>query len=287
MSDKYPNRVGKFVSLPNGLVVHYQEAGTGEIPILFVPGWTMTSDVFCKQLDFFENSTDFRFISFDPRSHGKTTMTHEGNNYEQHGEDIHEFINILQLENLILCGWSFATLATLAYVSQFGHRKLSGFIMLDGPPKATGYDLEKDWITYSYDDADGFQEFCTMGKLRDPKNTNIEFANWLLEDKNPETIDWIVTITKQTPNEVAALLNATAGFLDYQDDLIEIGNQIPVWCVLRNERHQIVFDWCSRNLPSARLSAFGGHMMFWEQAERFCNELLEFIELVRSTKDLC
>jgi len=284
VSNKRTEPASKFVSLPNGLVVHYRESGKGETPVLFIPGWTMTVEVFCRQFAFFESSSAFRFISLDPRSHGQTTSTHDGNHYEQHGRDIHEFIAVMELENVVLCGWSFATLSTLSYVNQFGYKKLSGFIMLDGPPRATGAELEEDWVTYSYNDADGFQEFCTMGKLRDPENTNLAFAHWLLEDKNPEAIEWLIQITQQTPNEVAALLNATAVFLDYSDDLRMLGEQLPVWCVVRQEQRQLVFKWCSTNLPSARLSAFGGHMMFWEQPDRFCNLLLEFVESVGKSK---
>ena len=92
--------MSKFVELPDGLRMHYQESGTGSKSIVFVPGWTMTSDVFCRQLEFFEGSEDYRFIALDPCSHGKTTQTTDGNHYEQHGADLAEFINLLGLENL-------------------------------------------------------------------------------------------------------------------------------------------------------------------------------------------
>jgi non-heme chloroperoxidase len=278
MQNKYLGRTGEFVELANGLNVHYQESGKGDKPLLFVPGWTMTTDVFCRQLAFFEASTDYRFITVDPRSHGKTDVTQNDNHYEQQGRDLHEFISALALDDIVVCGWSFATLATLAYANQFGCDKLGGFIMLDGPPRASGSDLSQQWATYSYDDADGFDEFFTMGKLRDPDKTNVEFARWMLEDKNPHAIDWIKSMTRCTPNEIAALLNATAKFLDYTDDLICIGDKIPVWCVVREQQRKIIFDWCSKHLPSAQLSAFGEHMMFWERADQFNTELLAFLE---------
>ena len=268
--------MSKYAELPNGLSVHYQESGHGPKTILFVPGWTMTSDVFCRQLEFFEGSTDYRFIALDPRSHGKTTQTTDGNHYEQHGADISEFINELGLENVVLCGWSFGTLATLSYVEQFGSNKLSGFIMLDGPPQATAKSPKQDWATYSWSDEDGSQEFFTMGKLRSPEKTNQQFARWMLEDETPQAIEWIVGMTEQTPNEVAALLNAAANFLDYQEQLIKLGETIPVWCILRETQRVVAFSWCKRHLPSASLSAYGEHMMFWERPEQFNADLVGF-----------
>ncbi len=274
--------MSKFIELANGLHVHYQEAGKGSKSILFVPGWTMTSDVFCRQLEFFADSTDYRFITFDPRSHGQTTKTTVGNHYEQHGADLAEFIAALGLEQVVLCGWSFGTLATLAYVKQFGSAKLSGFIMLDGPPQASSENPEQDWATYSYADTDGSQEFFTMGKLRCPDKTNREFAQWMLEDETPEALAWIIDMTEQMPNEAAALLNATANFLDYREQLIALAEDIPAWCMMRESQGKVVEAWCDRYLPAARVSAYGEHMMFWERHERFNADLLGFIRTTGS-----
>ncbi len=227
------NMVSKFTELPDGLRIHYEESGCGEKVLLFVPGWTMTTSVFERQLEFFANSRTFRFITYDPRSHGQSTVTEHGNHYEQHGTDLHNFVHALDLKNVVLCGWSFGTLATLSYVDQYGMDRLSGLIMLDGPPRATGADNKRDWVTYRYDDADGSQEFFTMGKLRNPGSTNIEFAEWMLELKSQQAIDWIVSMTIQTPAGVAALLNATANFLDYRETLQNVSKSLSLWCVVR------------------------------------------------------
>ena len=60
-----------------------------------------------------------RFISFDPRAHGLSSKTPSGHYYEQHGRDLHAFINALELENFILGGWSFGCLATLSERASF------------------------------------------------------------------------------------------------------------------------------------------------------------------------
>lgn len=258
--------------------MYYQESGWGEIPVVFVPGWTMTSEVFCRQLTCFEDSTAYRFITLDPRSHGLTATTANGNYYEKHGEDLHEFIIALGLEGLVLCGWSFATLATLSYVSQFGSAKLAGFIMLDGPPRACGESNKDDWVTYTFDDRDGAEEFFTMAKLKGPGKANHEFATWMLEDRSSDAIEWIISMTVKTSNETAALLNASAHFLDFRTELIRIGELMPVWCVVRKNQYEVVTKWCADNLQTARISAFGEHMMFWEQSERFNAELQDFLK---------
>ena len=264
----------KFLNVTPELTLHYEQVGNGDINVIMLPGWTMSTRVFKRQLDYFSTSKNYQITAIDPRAHGLSSKTEGGHFYEQHARDICAFIEILNLNNIVLCGWSFGTLAALSYVNQFGVERLSGFIMLDGPPRATGENNRKDWITYSHGDKDGLREFFTVGRLRDSRKANIEFANWMLEYPTKEKIDWILDITNQTPDNSAALLNATAEFLDYRNDLILVSKVLPIMYVVRKEQGEVVLNWAKQNTPSARVESFGGHMMFWERAETF-NKILE------------
>lgn len=48
------------VKLDEELTLYYEQAGSGEITIIFIPGWMMSTDVFRHQLAFFHGSTRFR-----------------------------------------------------------------------------------------------------------------------------------------------------------------------------------------------------------------------------------
>ena len=67
---EYDSMKDNIVRLDDELSVYYQLAGHGETVILLVPGWTMSSRVFEHQLTWFDQSDEFQFITFDPRSHG-------------------------------------------------------------------------------------------------------------------------------------------------------------------------------------------------------------------------
>jgi non-heme chloroperoxidase len=268
--------IDNFIQLDDELTIHYQQAGQGDNTILLLPGWTMSTRVFERQLEYFAESDQFRFISFDPRAHGLSSKTAAGHYYEQHGRDLHAFINALELDNIILGGWSFGCLATLAYINQFGAERLNGLLMLDGPPRAAAADNKCDWATYRYDDADGGQQFYTLGRLKDPEATNREFAAWMLEDKSAANIRWVLEITQQTPDYAAALLNATSIFLDYRDDLRALEGRIPLCYLMRADQGKMVAHWARENTPSAQVAAFGEHLMFWERAAEFNQLLTEF-----------
>ncbi|MEM7292171.1 MAG: alpha/beta hydrolase [Pseudomonadota bacterium] len=269
------------VKVDDELDLFYEESGHGDIPILFVPGWTMSTAVFKRQLSHYENSDRYRFITLDPRAHGRSSNTADGHFYEQHGRDLYAFIEALDLQNVVLGGWSFGTLHTLAYVEQFGAERLAGFVMIDGPPRATGHDSAQEWVTYTYEDHDRSQEFFTCGKLRDRDNTNRMFAAWMLENKSEENIRWLIDITQQTPDTAASLLNATAVYLDYRDTLIELHNAVPLLYYMRHDQLSVAEDWAREFTPQARVHAHGEHMMFWEEAERFNHNLGEFLAGIR------
>ena len=263
----------QFVKIDDELTIHYETAGSGDQTILLLPGWTMSTRVFERQLAYFESSQQFRFITFDPRAHGLSSHTADGHFYPQHGRDLNAFVEALQLDQFVLGGWSFGTLATLAYINQCGSDKLKGFIMLDGPPRTSGPDNSNDWVTYRYDDADGGNRFYTDGKLENSETSLRQFATWLFENPSDDTIDWIMKMSAQMPNTAAALLNASASFLDYRKDLIALNGKIPLCYIIREDCREVTREWAHINTPTARIEAFGEHMMFWERAEEF-NQML-------------
>ena len=266
------------VRIDDELSLHYETSGRGETTVLLVPGWTMTAAVFERQREYFAGSANYRFVTYDPRAQGESAKTAGGHYYAQHGRDLGALIDALDLHRVVLGGWSFGTLEALAYVNQLGADRLAGLIMIDGPPRAAGPDNTQDWVSYRYDDEDGRDAFFTTGRLTDRDETNRAFATWLLEHPTEERIAWLMALTERMPDTAAALLNATARFHDYRKDLIALNERVPLLYVVREEMGPRVSRWAARHTPSARVEAFGGHMMFWERAEEFNRVLSDFLE---------
>src|SRR5712692_3467257 len=64
-----------FVTTPDGIKIHYIEAGKGPA-ILFVPGWIMPGWIWEKQIAHFAKT--HRVVAMDPRSTGESSQTAEG-----------------------------------------------------------------------------------------------------------------------------------------------------------------------------------------------------------------
>ena len=83
---------GDFVEVEPGVEIYYEERGTGT-PILIVPGWTFTTEVFVHQLE--QLSEKYRVIVIDPRSQGRSSITMHGNDYTTHAADLAKVIKAL------------------------------------------------------------------------------------------------------------------------------------------------------------------------------------------------
>jgi len=111
--------------------VHYVEAGGGDRTLVFVPGWTMTAEVWREQIPYFA-ARGFRVLAIDPRSHGQTTRTDEGNTYQQQAADLNAFLRTLKIRRPILVGWSAGVVVLLEYVSSSEAEQPERLVLVDG-----------------------------------------------------------------------------------------------------------------------------------------------------------
>ena len=263
----------EFLEISRDLTIHYEQAGEGDMTIIFIPGWTMSTEVFVHQLAHFEGSTRFRAVSYDPRGQGRSSKPVEGHTYQQHGRDLAVFMERLGIEKVILAGWSYGVQEQLAYVNQFGADKLKGMILIDSGPDVAGATYD-EWVWYLNDDSDGYSRWFTEGMVEDRQNVIAGFAEWMLEDPSPENIAWVSNIANMTSGTVASTLNATGFYLDYSEDLVALEGKIPLLYVTREEWKPQAEKWIAANTPSAQSEYLGKHLMFWERPDEF-NAILD------------
>ena len=258
----------EYAQLNDDLTIYYEQSGEGEIAIVFIPGWTMSTDVFVHQLDHFKGSTKFRAITYDPRGQGRSSKPMEGHTYQQHGRDLAAFIEKLGLKGVILAGWSYGVTEQLAYLNQFGSANLRGMVMIDTGPDVAGASYD-EWVWYLRDDSDEYARWFTEGIIEARESVITDFAKWMLENPSPENVAWVEKIAYQTPATVASVLNATGFYLDYTEDLVKLEGELPLLFVVREEWKPVADPWIKANTPSAQAAYLGKHLMFWERHEEF------------------
>jgi len=254
----------EFVRINDDFTIHFEESGSGNIPVVFIPGWTMSTKVFARRLTYFSGSLRYRAIAYDPRGQGLTTKAVEGHSYQQHGRDLGAFIAALGLQRVVLVGWSYGVPEALAYLDQFGTDNLRALVVLDGTPKPQGNDPTTEWVVDSAESG----RWGTITPMEDRAGFIRAFAEWLLEDTGPENVAWIADLGcgDRSPERNGALCQLRAALHRRNETAARAG------------RRGQVADWLQANAPTVPLVVMGKHMMFWERARAFNPELEEFLD---------
>lgn len=269
-----------YAKISDDLTLHYQTAGTGDLGVVFVPGWTMTTRCFEHQMRHLAHSRRFTAVTFDPRAHGLSTTTIEGHYYEQHARDLKRLLDALEFDRFVLAGWSAGGGDILEYVRLYGSERLAGLVLIDTPPKARGTDYTQEWVwfgTKDEGDQDDSLKFYSYDTMIDREAVNVEFARWMLDDPSPENIRFVTDMTNTTPNSIAALLNTSYWYLDNTEEARSLNGKVPLLYYTRAEWHDLAVQWAREHTPEARVESFGKHLMFWEHAPRFNRALDEFL----------
>lgn len=259
------------------LKIHYRQSGSGPLTLLLVPGWSMSSEVYERQLSHFKNSKTYTVYAIDPRGQGHSSKTINGYSYTQKGKDVEAFIQKLKLRNVVLAGWSYGSLDVLSWVSQFRHDNLKGLVIIDGPPKTVGDDNTKEWVWYGKDDADGARRSFTLGAVDSRKQFTTDFVSWMLENPTDVAVRKFTRISLETSDTVAALTNETGAYADYTQPLASLDGKVPTLIISRGEWEGVTRRWVAVHAPAAEVVAMGKHLMFWERSVEFNNVLDSFL----------
>ncbi|MBS0363523.1 MAG: alpha/beta hydrolase [Proteobacteria bacterium] len=265
-------RAGQYVTVdPKAKVrLYYEASGSGD-PVVFVPGWTMTSRYFSRQVDYFQGSKSSRFIVFDPRAHGRSTKTLEGANYVQHAHDLKLFLDKLGLKHVVLGGWSWGMDTIYAYLSIYGSDNVRAVVDIDQTPNplASG---EGAWKDGNLTEVKSFFDDFTRNRAA----TTRGFIPTMFS-KPPSTADqrWMASEVMMTPEIVADLLYYDGWMFDSTELVRKL--KVPQLYFVSEGNAAAAAAFIARNCPDAELVPLGEHAMFYDHASVFNDRLARFL----------
>ncbi len=263
---------GRYVEVEPGVELFVQDVGQGE-PIVFIPGWTFTTEVFEKQVEYFRQT--HRVIVIDPRSQGRSTTVLHGNNYITHGSDLAKIMNALDLDAVTLAGWSFGALAAWEYVRQHGTNRIKAFISIDLSPKPLSVKHEEDWVEGPLDEIGGAFNLYTKDAAGQREFIASYVQNVMFQkEATPDEVNWLTELSLRTPYYIAANLFAAGMFSDYREEARLISESVPTLAVVAEHWAETATAYVKRIAPQSAVETIGGHLMFWEYAEAF-NSIVE------------
>ena len=118
--------VGQENSAP--IELYYEDQGAGD-PVLLIHGWPLNGASWEKQTSALLDA-GYRVISYDRRGFGLSSKPAVGYDYDTFTEDLNLIITELELDNLVLAGFSMGTGEVARYLGKYGSDKISKVIMI-------------------------------------------------------------------------------------------------------------------------------------------------------------
>lgn len=117
-----------YITLEDQTRLYYETHGSGT-PILFIHGVLMSGQFFHKQ--FSALSANYQCIRLDLRGHGESDKVLHGHTISQYARDIREFLNVMELDHVVLAGWSMGAFVVWDYLNQFGNDNIQAAVIID------------------------------------------------------------------------------------------------------------------------------------------------------------
>jgi microsomal epoxide hydrolase len=252
----------RYFTSTDGMRLHYIDAGAGAT-LLFVPGWLMPAEIWRRQIDHF--SRKYRVVAFDPRSQGDSQLAPSGNVIRRRAEDLHDLIEHLQADRVVLVGWSLGVLEALLYVNTHGDARVAALVLVDNsvgehPPQQGGKTLAR----------------------RQPEERQLEVADFVRAMFNsPQSPEYLASLTAQalrTPPEAAESLLAIPYPRTFWRSVVHKTRKPLLYAVTAGLQGQAETLRRKRKGTSIEVFTDAGHALFVDEEVRFNSVLDAFLE---------
>ena len=263
------------MTLGDGLPLYYEETGQGS-PVLFVPGWTMTTAMWRHQVEYFGKS--HRVITLDLRGAGRSGKTQDRHSLIDYSTDVGELLDELRLTGAAVVAWAMGVSVTVHLLAILGTPRLSGFVWVDHSPSfltEAGWEfpLGGDFTNEDLDEMCGMQlsdRVAAVDNLLD-----LMFHHPLGEADREDFYRSIF----QTPSTVAETMLRQVATTDLRPLLGRV--TLPT-LVVNGEKSVVphgVCGWLASHLPEGRCQIIpdAGHAPFWDAPEAFNLVVAEFL----------
>jgi len=249
-----------FFTTSDGVRLHFTDTGRGRT-IVFIPGWTMSGEIWEPQLRAF--SSRYRTVTLDPRAQGASEMTGEGLYLGRRGRDIGELLDHLNLSDVVLVGWSMGVREVITYVAASGTKRIAALAFVEG----------NLWPQGALEPA--LENLRRMQADRTPFTRDF-VKSMYVQPQTTAYLDRVTEMSLKTPTDAAAMLmfaNAFGKDTDMRPLLAALDRPV-LFVGVPSKKPQ--GDALKAAVPSARVEYVegAGHALFVDRADQF-NALLE------------
>jgi non-heme chloroperoxidase len=125
-------RTASTFTTKDGVEIYYKDWGAGQ-PVVFCHGWPLDSDSWENQM-FHVANNGFRAIAHDRRGHGRSSQPWSGNDMDHYADDLAQLIELLDLKNVVLIGFSTGGGEVARYVGRHGTKRVAKLGLVSAVP---------------------------------------------------------------------------------------------------------------------------------------------------------
>lgn len=268
------------ITTSDGVKLSYTDTGGAGPILLMLHGWSQSRAMFMHQVADLQHR--YRVIALDFRGHGESEKTNRGYRISRFAKDVYDVIDSLGLTDITLLGWSMGCSVIWCYWDLFGGGRIRKLILVDQAP----------WLLPSYSiyenephalDCAMLDRLYTGLTGSESEAFSAGFFKIMHTAKLPaEQAAWLFSESLRLPRTEAALLLLDHICSDWRDVIRTI--DVPT-LVIGGRASLIKWktqEWVAKQIEGSKLVVFeetegGGHLMFWENPEKFNTIVKEFI----------
>lgn len=256
--------------MDDGAEIFIRAVGQGRT-LLLVHGWTMSSRFWSHQL--VGLSGEFQVVAPELRAHGYSITTMEGLTLKRYAQDLRDIIEALDLQDVVLAGWSLAGPLVLEYWRRYGDDRVSALALVEMTPCPLS---AEPWNTHRLAGGGEPEVEQLLAVISADRLAHVDpFVRSMFHDNLAPDDDhaWMMQESLKTSTDVAVAIYGDYLRCNYIDTLATV--TVPALAAYGQSGDGCFGPKCGEfvagQLPRGELRIFeqSGHMPFWEQADEF------------------
>jgi non-heme chloroperoxidase len=112
--------------------LYYEDLGSGR-PVVLVHGYPLNGHSWERQTKALVDA-GYRVIAYDRRGWGQSSQPIAGHDYDTYAADLKELLEQLDLDDIVLCGFSMGTGEVTRYLGKYGSERVEKAVMFGAIP---------------------------------------------------------------------------------------------------------------------------------------------------------
>jgi pimeloyl-ACP methyl ester carboxylesterase len=265
----------EYIEVEPNIKLHITDGGEGR-PVILIHGWPLSDEMYEYQYnDLLKNK--FRVIGITLRGFGKSDKPYGQYNYDVHALDIKRVLDILDINDAVLLGFSMGGAIAVRYVSVYNGAHVSKLVLAGAavPLWTQRKDFPYNLTQSSVDD------LIKLNNTDRPKLLS-DFAK--IFSATPTSLNegigsWLNGIALSASSYATAQCLVALRDTDLREDMAKI--KMPT-LIMHGKKDKICsYDLAlqmNTGIEKSQLVAFenSGHSMFLEETGKFNEELIKF-----------